>query len=93
MHTALLAQFITEQLRNQHLEEVADLRQMLSSREARLECQKTELQQLRQMLSERSLGKERSAKVTRQDGSMTLIDRREVNTHPHNTVLMTNDIM
>ena len=39
-----------EQLKNEHLAEVSDLRQMLSTQEASIECQRTELQQLRQLI-------------------------------------------
>jgi hypothetical protein len=43
-----------EHLKVQHAAEVTDLRLMLSSQEATIECQKDEIQKLKEFLSERT---------------------------------------
>ena len=45
---------LAEHLEGQHTAEVTDLRLMLSSQETTIECQKDEIQKLKELLSERT---------------------------------------
>lgn len=70
-----------EQLTNQHLAEVTDLRLVLSNQEATLECQKAEIQQLRQHISERSSQREQG-KAQNTNESENRHRRKQQNTRP-----------
>ena len=81
-----------EHLKSQRVAEVTDLRLMLSSQEATIECQKDEVQKLKELLRERTSQlsvKEESFQRTTEDlESLKLGNGPSGSTRLHNTVII-----